>query len=393
MSFTQSLLLGLLLLLGPPVALALLWSAESRAGLLGFLELSFRRALARFHQRPALTWIRWARRAHRGSLARAYITEAARTGDPEGLLEEGLLYWQGGYGTAGRELAASRFLWAAESGSTEAMYWVAENLRSDTSRPVDLQGARVWLRRGAQAGSGACMAALVHMLRCTGAETDLTEAIHWEARLKASDADPKPSRSAALVYRDSGEPDPLVRSLDRTVAVTEAWFERPGIKPLLPIIGWIAILLMVGVTGILLLLPFLYGGLFAIPLLIVFALLVPIAWRMHMDHRPGTAIRKHFSQAQAGDPQAAFTMGMACLQGRDGLPKDAGEARRWLCAAAESGHLEAMVEYAALLRWDLGGFKDPTAADAWLQRVAEAGHGGAQAQLTQGKWNATSIQN
>jgi hypothetical protein len=230
------------------------------------------------------------------------------------------------------------------------------------------------------------------MLRVTGEETDLAEATRWEMRLAVSGADLKPRRSAALAHRDFAESDPLVRTLDRTVEVTEAWFERPGIRPLLPIIGWIAILLIVGVTGILLLLPFLYGGVFAIPLLIIFALLVPIAWRMHMDHRPGTAIRKHFSQAQAGDPQAAFTMGMASLQGRDGLPKDAGEARRWLRLAAKGGHREAMVEYAALLRWDLGGFKDPVAADAWLQRAAEAGHGGAQAQLARGQRNATSIQ-
>jgi TPR repeat protein len=42
-----------------------------------------------------------------------------------------------------------------------------------------------------------------------------------------------------------------------------------------------------------------------------------------------------------------------------------------------------MVELSALLRWDLGGFKDPKGADAWLQRAAQAGHGGARARLAE----------
>jgi len=381
MSFIQSVFLGLLVLLLPPLVLALLWSAESRAAVLGFLELSFRRVQARLHVRPALAWIGWARRADRAALARAFVAEAARTGDPEGILEEGLLCGQGAWGPGRRELAAALFLRAAEAGSVEAMYWVAEDLRSGANRSVDTSGAKAWLRRGAQGGSGACMAALAQLLRSNGSEIDLEEAARWELRLAASGADPRPRRSAALAGEEDGA-DPLVRTLGKAADLTDSWFERPEVRPLLPTLGWTAILLMLGTAGILLLLPFFYGGLFALPLIIALATLLPLAWRMHMDHRPGAAMRGHFAQAEAGDPNAAFAMGMACLGGRDGMPKDPGEARRWLRTAAEGGHLEAMVEYASLLRWDIGGFKDPAAADQWLQRAAEAGHAGARMQVT-----------
>lgn len=378
MSFLQSVAIGLLVLILPALALVLLWSDASRAGFLGFLELTFRRLLVRFRPRPALAWIEWARRAHRGTLARAFITEAARTGDPEGILEEGFLYWEGSLGAGGKGAAASRFLRAAEAGSAEAMYWVAEDLRWGVSRPADFSAALSWLKRGALAGSGACMASLPQALRAKGLEADLEEATRWEARLQTSGADPRPRRSAILARVEEESADPLVRAMGSAVGATEAWFERPGMQPLLPILGWTAILLITAVVGVLLLLPIFYGGLFALPMLLSLAMLTPLAWRMHKDHRPGVAVRLHLGRAQSGDPAAAFAMGLACLRGQDGVPKDPGEARRWLCAAAEAGHLEAMVEYASLLRWDLGGIKDSAAAEAWLRRAAEAGHAGAQ---------------
>jgi TPR repeat protein len=383
MSYLNSVLLGLLVLVLPGLILVLAWSEGSRAALFGFLELSLRRAQARFRPRPALAWIAWARRAHRGSLARAFIAEAARTGDPEGLLEEGLLYWEGGWGAGGKEAAAVRFRQAAEAGLPEAMYWVAEGLRWGTGGAPDPEGALAWLRRGATAGSGACMAALAAALRMKGDLEAREEAARWEARLGATGADPQPRRSAAQGRAGDVEPDVLVRTMGQASEFATAWFERPGIRPLLPIIGWTAILLVAGTAATLLLLPFLFGGIFVVPMLVALAMLLPLAWRMRRDHRPGLAVRRHLDRARAGDPEAAYHMGMACLQGREGVPKDPAEARRWLGLAAQKGHLEAMVELSALLRWDLGGFKDPKGADAWLQRAAQAGHGGARARLAE----------
>jgi hypothetical protein len=179
------------------------------------------------------------------------------------------------------------------------------------------------------------------------------------------------------------EPDLLVRAARASVGQVEAWFERPEVRPNLPWIGCTAILLAVGGGAILLLLPFLYGGIFVVPLLIAFAVLIPMAWRMHLDHRPGEAIRRHLAAAQAGDPRAAYRMGMACLKGAEGQPKDLGEARRWLRVAAEAGHPEAMVELAGLLAWNLGGLRDPDGAAIWLRRAAEAGHEGARTRLAE----------
>jgi len=383
MSYLNSVLLGLLVLVLPGLLLALAWSEGSRAALLGFLELSLRRAQARFLPSPALAWIAWARRAHRGSLARAFITEAARTGDPEGLLEEGLLYWEGGWGAGGKEAAAARFRQAAEAGLPEAMYWVAEGLHWGVHGTPDPEGASAWLRRGATAGSGACMAALAAALRTKGDDAAREEAARWEARLVATGADPQPRRSAAQGRVGEPEPDVLVRTMGQASDFATAWFERPGVRPLLPIIGWTAILLVAGTAATLLLLPFLFGGIFMVPLLVALAMLLPLAWRMRRDHRPGLAVRRHLDRARAGDPEAAYHMGMACLQGREGVPKDPAEARRWLGFAAQKGHLEAMVELSALLRWNLGGFKDPKGADAWLLRAAEAGHEGARARVAE----------
>jgi len=177
------------------------------------------------------------------------------------------------------------------------------------------------------------------------------------------------------------EPDLLVRAAQTTAGQVEAWFERPEVRPFLPWIGWTAITLAVGGAGVLLLLPFLYGGVFVLPLLVALAMLIPMGWRLHLDNRPGEAIRRHLAAAQAGDPQAAYRMGMACLRGAEGQPKDLGEARRWLKVAAQAGHTEAMAELGVLLAWNLGGLRDPQGAEAWLRRAAEAGHEGARARL------------
>lgn len=366
----------------PALLLALFWSADSRGALLGFLELALRRFLVRFHPQPARTWVTWARAARRGALARAYIAEAARTGDPEGVLEEGLLYWEGGWGPGGREAAVSRFRRAAEAGQPDAMYWLAEDLRWGLSRPLrDREQALQWLREGARRGSGACMTALVSMQAAEADPEAREEAARWQARLEASGADPAPRRGAVTLGALPGSPTPLQRGLDEAAALTTAWFEHPSMRPVLPWLAWTAILLLLGGALLLFSLPFLFGGPFAIPLVVSLAILVPMGWRMRMENRPGEAVRKHLDLAQAGDPAAAYVMGMSVLKGENGMPRDPAEARRWLRRAARSGHLEAMVELAALLRWDLGGPRDPAEADHWLQVAAEAGSEEARRQL------------
>jgi hypothetical protein len=377
MAPSDTTVLALVALVVPPLVLALVWSEASRAAVLGFLELSLRRVQARFHPRPAMAWLGWARAAHRGALARAFVAEAARTGDPEGLLEEALLLWEGA-APGGKGAAGPRFLRAAEQGHADAMAWVAEDLRWGGSGPADPEGSKVWLRRGTEAGSGACMARLALELRGAGEEAD---AARWEALLAASGADPALRRSLVRPRAGEEEPDPLTRTLGRAAGTAQAWFERPGLRPVIPVLGWSAVMFVAGMVLLLLVLPFLYGGIFAAPMAVCLAMLLPMAWRMRWERRPAQAHRRHLDAAQAGDPRAAYALGMAYAEGRDGLPKDPGEARRWLRISAEAGHLDAMVALAEHLGWNLGGPRDPRGREAWLRRAAEAGHLGARGRL------------
>ena len=77
-------------------------------------------------------------------------------------------------------------------------------------------------------------------------------------------------------------------------------------------------------------------------------------------------------QAEAGEAQAQYEAGLACMQGA-GVPADPARATEWYRKAAEQGHTTAA--YLLGLAYDQGDgvTRDPEAAYLWLSVAAERG--------------------
>jgi TPR repeat protein len=403
MSLDPTTQLALLAVVLPPLVLALVWSSTSRSAFLGFLELGLRRVRAALHPRPALLWIAWARRAHHGFMARAFVAQALATGDPEGWLEQGLLLAEGGLGSAGRSGAVDWFRRAAEAGQPDAMYWYAQSRLWGDAGPPDRAAAIVWLRRGAEAGSGACMARLAEELRGEGSPEAAEEAHRWESRRNAQGLDRAPRHSAALAGRGStsavrgrGGRDTLdERFLDQMVDLSkQRWFQG---------LFWTALVLA-------LLLGFL--TFIAVPAWIIYTFATSVAapgmsrqaplwlpagmmagiggmafwlwWEVRTPRRDASVTRL-MTRAEGGEPRAAHDLAWAYRRGDLGLPKDALAARVWFGRAAEAGHVPAMLDLAVMLETGEGGFPEKAAALAWLHRAAEAGSAEATRRLEGGR--------
>lgn len=112
------------------------------------------------------------------------------------------------------------------------------------------------------------------------------------------------------------------------------------------------------------------------------------AWALRAYRKAGDTVRRGVERnhdiaalyrdaAQAGDPEARYSLGMLLREGAqdaDALTRSA----RWLEAAAQSGHDEAMVEYAFALGFGLGVPRDAETALVWLDRAAAAHNPDAQ---------------
>ncbi len=391
MSLDPTTVLAFLAGLLPILGFILFYSSTFRAAFLGMLELGIRRVRAAFHPRPALLWIAWARQARYGFLARAFVAQAVKTGDPEGLLEQGLLYLEGGLGAAGREGAVAWFRRAAEAGQPDAMYWLAQAMLWGDAGLPDRPGALAWMRRGAEAGSGACMARLAEELRGSGTAEGAEEAQRWDSRRNAAGLDREPRHSAARAGAGSTRPargrggrDTLdERFLDRMVELSKRpWFQRgfwalAALALLLSALTFIVIPAWIIYTfATSLAAP---GLARSAPLWLSTGLLLGLAglalwlWREVRNPKQDAGTRRLLTQAGEGDPRAAFDLAQAYRRGSLGLPKDALEARVWLARAAEAGHLPAMLDLSAMLESGEGGLPDRAQARIWLQRAAEAG--------------------
>lgn len=108
----------------------------------------------------------------------------------------------------------------------------------------------------------------------------------------------------------------------------------------------------------------------------VLMLLLRFWWVYGRDGRPRSGHRD-LEAAQAGDAAAAHRLARHYAAG------DALSARSWLLQAARSGHPEAMVDLANMLRTGHGGTRDLAGARVWLARAAEAGHPGAAVPLAE----------
>lgn len=395
-------LLALVAVVLPPLAFVLAW-APLRWALLGFLELGLRRIRAAFHPRPALLWIAWARQAGRGALARAYVEQAVRTGDPEGWLEQGLLLWEGGLGPAGQEGAVPWFRRAAEAGQPDAMLWMSEASAWGAAGPPDRTAATAWLRRGAEAGSGACMARLAEALRLEGTPGALDEAQRLDARRNEAGLGREPRHSAVFAGQGSTAPvrgkrggDTLdERFLDRMVDLSKRrWFQAAfwtalalalllGFLTFLAIPAWVIYTFATSLAS-----PGLDRQ---APLWIPMGMLAGVVglgvWLWREVRNPGreAAVTRLLDRAEAGDPDAAHDLAQAYRRAALGLHKDALAARLWHARAAEAGHARSMLELSGMLDSGEGGFPDKAAARAWLERAAEAGSAEAARRLQGGR--------
>lgn len=75
-------------------------------------------------------------------------------------------------------------------------------------------------------------------------------------------------------------------------------------------------------------------------------------------------------QADAGDAEAQWELGMMLLNGQGG-PADAVEARRYVRLSAESGYVSGQISMAVMLALGQGGAVDAPQARLWYGRAAE----------------------
>jgi hypothetical protein len=87
---------------------------------------------------------------------------------------------------------------------------------------------------------------------------------------------------------------------------------------------------------------------------------------------PSAAIAALTKAAEAGDAEAAYSLGQAYAFGR-GVSQSMDEARRWFEDAAERGHVGAMINLGVAHYHGMGGEIDLAAAYAWFELAAAFG--------------------
>lgn len=90
------------------------------------------------------------------------------------------------------------------------------------------------------------------------------------------------------------------------------------------------------------------------------------------DTYRGRSLAVQREGAEAGDPRAAFHLGVRYREGQ-GVPRDPVEAARWFTLAAENGVPEAQYNLALMLFRGDGVPRQPYQALQWMRRAAENG--------------------
>lgn len=380
-------ILGPLLLLPTPLApLALTWifllaMAIWSVGMLALigavvgtdrpvllhLERLLRSWVARFAPDAESLWVQWAREAHHASQAHWYLERAAALGGGEGLFQEGLAYFEGGFGAGGQMAGTERMRRAAQLGHPEAAFWLAESLRTGRGCLRDPVEALDWYRRSAAAGFGSAAAWLAQAhAQGDGMAADPALARRWSevaGRLGNRPLSRSPLR------QDAAPEDPLIRAggqiaqhleaaADRVIAHRAGrWALGVGAVLLAGLgLGVVATFFLVGASG-----------LFFLPLLMLAPPGLMLAWQAWRLRRevPSQGRDRLREAAERGEPEACFQLGMAYRRGTPQLPRDEGSATAWFLRAAEGGHREAM---AALAQAYLGGhgvIRNPREAARW----------------------------
>jgi hypothetical protein len=147
------------------------------------------------------------------------------------------------------------------------------------------------------------------------------------------------------------------------------------------ITAWTAQILVLLLVLALVMLVFIFGGLFVIPFLVSLAGLALLHLQLRRESGYSRAGARLERRAANAEPEACFQMGMAYQRGTRDYPRDHAMAKEWLQRAAEAGHIQAMTELGDLLAWDVAGRRDPEAARRWLQKAAQLGDVPAQVKL------------
>lgn len=344
--------------------------AGTATPILSSLERGVRVWVARFAPDPEALWIQWAREAHRSSQAHWCLERAARLGGAGALFQEGLAYFDGGFGAGGQIAGTERMGQAARKGHPEAAFWFAESLRTGRGCPRDPAGALQWYQRSATAGFGPAAAWLAEAYALgDGVAEDPEQARRWSE--VAGRLAPHPPLSRSPLRHDAAPEDPLVSAgvrvtqrmeavADRVVAGRAGrWALGVGVALLGGFwVGVVATFFLVGASGF-----------FFLPLLMLAPPGIMLAWQAWQLRRemPKQGRDRLREAAEGGDPEACFQLAMAYRKGTPLLPRDDQCATAWFRRAAEAGHREAMRALAQAYLGGHGVLRNPREAARWSE--------------------------
>ncbi len=353
-------------------------------GMLNFLETRLRALGVCFSKDPGGRWLEWGRGARAVDQGLDYLHRSAALGHPEGLLEVGLYYAAGGYGSGGKGAAEGYFRRAAEKGEAEGAFHLAEALRWRSQKAEALR----WYRKSAEGGFRPAARSLAEAYAAGDlVEPDEAQAQKW-AELAAGLPLREPRRSALLGLGPEGRQDPLVR-LGRALqeAMDEVGEDLARRAWFVPVFSGLVVALLTLLTVVPVAVVVIGSAAFHfVPLMILVPSLLMLGEmhrRLRKEHGPSKDHWLLGVRADRGEAQAVFELGLASLRGSPDLPKDPAEARRRFEMAAAAGHPGACHELAGLLHWGQGGPPDPARAEALLRAAAEQGHRPALARLAQ----------
>jgi TPR repeat protein len=96
-----------------------------------------------------------------------------------------------------------------------------------------------------------------------------------------------------------------------------------------------------------------------------------------------TALTQLQTQAEQGEAEAQFRLGVLYVTGDQGIDQDYRQAREWFLKAAGQGHLPALHNVGELYYQGAGVRQDYSEAAKWFARAAEKGFPGSQHNLGQ----------
>jgi len=341
-----------------------------------WLEGHIRAWVARFARDPEALWLHWARRSHYPVLGRSCLDRAVALGGREAIFQEALVFLEGGMGTGGHTAGVERLRRAALRGHPEAAFRLAEALRTGHgSLLADPVEAELWYRRAVTLGYGPAAAWLAHAHQVgDGVEPDEAKAAEW-GRVAAT-LQPFPEPSHSLLRHDAGPGDRLVgwtaqarHGLETTADQLVA--HQSGRWLVMAVAGFLALLAILSVGFI-----FWVGssGLHHLPLFMLLPLVLMLVWQARMLRKGGPKRGRDrlLVDAEAGDPEACYQLGLAYRRGSAHRPKDDLSATLWFRKAADAGHEGAIAAMAEAYLGGHGVVRDPREAARWKARLEEA---------------------